>query len=128
MTDSIFTKIIKGEIPAYKIYEDEKVIAILTIEPMFPGHVLVIPRVQVDHIWDLSDIDYTYLWQIVRKLGKHIKNVLQPARVGIVVEGFGVPHVHVHLVPINHSNDLKAPDTHPSDDELTSMAVKLKMI
>jgi len=128
MTDSVFTKIINGELPAHRIYEDDKVISILTIEPMFPGHVLVIPKNQADHIWDLPDDDYTYLWKIVRKIGQHIKDTLRPKRVGIVVEGFGVPHVHVHLVPINYGNDLKSPDTNPSDDELAKMAAKLKMV
>ncbi|GHU07561.1 HIT family protein [Alphaproteobacteria bacterium] len=127
MEESTFTKIIKGEIPAHRIYEDDRVIAFLTIEPLFPGHTLVIPKIQVDHIWDLSDDDYEYLWKISRKLGRHIKKVLNPKRVGIVVEGFGVPHTHVHLVPINNSNDLKAPDQDSNDAELAAMAEKLRL-
>ena len=125
MQDSIFSKIIRGEIPAHKIYEDDKVIAILTIEPTSPGHTLVIPKTQTDHVWDLPDEDYSYMWQIVKKLGAHIKKTLGSPRVGIVVEGFGVPHVHIYLIPIYKSNDLKKPDAKASNDELARMAKKL---
>jgi histidine triad (HIT) family protein len=127
---SIFTRIINGEIPANKIYEDTKVIAILDLHPQMPGHTLVIPKVQVDHIWDLSDDNYEYLWKTVNKLGKHIKKAIGSPRVGIVVEGFGVPHCHIHLVPIYHGNDLKKPqdlDSEPDFTALSKMAEKLKM-
>ena len=127
---SIFTRIINGEIPAYKIYEDDRVIAFLDLHPQNPGHTLVVPKVQIDHIWDLSNIDYDYLWQVVRKLGSHIRKVIGSPRVGVVVEGFGVPHTHVHLVPIYHGNDLKKPqdlDAEPDNTALAEMAEKLKM-
>lgn len=107
MEDSIFTKIIKGEIPNHTVYEDDKVIAFLDVHPLAPGHTLVVPKVQVDHLWDLERDEYAYLMGITRRLGKHLHTVLQPARVGMVVEGFGVPHVHVHLIPINSDEDLK---------------------
>ena len=128
MEDSIFTKIIKGEIPCHKIYEDEHVIAFLDVHPLKPGHTLVVPKQQVDHIWDLASGDYDHLWQIAKKLATHIREVLKPARVGAVVEGFGVPHAHIHLIPINSSDDLKqrqnlnAPIDH---DALTIIAEKL---
>ena len=128
MEDSIFTKIIKGEIPCHKIYEDEHVIAFLDVHPLKPGHTLVVPKQQVDHIWDLTNSDYDHLWQIAKKLATHIREVLKPARVGAVVEGFGVPHAHIHLIPINSSDDLKqrqnlnAPIDH---DALTIIAEKL---
>ena len=128
MEDSIFTKIIKGEIPCHKIYEDEHVIAFLDVHPLKPGHTLVVPKQQVDHIWDLTNSDYDHLWQIAKKLATHIREVLKPARVGAVVEGFGVPHAHIHLIPINSSDDLKqrqnlnAPIDH---DALTIIAQKL---
>lgn len=130
MEDSVFTKIIKGEIPCYKIYEDDKVIAFLDVHPQMPGHVLVVPKKQVDHLWDLRDDDYEYLWRVVKKIGTHIKTVLDCPRVGVVVEGFGVPHVHVHLMPIYQGADLKRPQdtTSPIDHEaLSSMAKKLAM-
>jgi len=127
---TIFTRIINGEIPAYKIYEDDRVVAFLDQHPQDPGHTLVVPRVQVDHIWDLSDEDYANLWEVVKKIANHIREVIGSPRVGVVVEGFGVPHVHVHLVPIYHGNDLKKqPDMHaaPDDKALAAMALRLKM-
>ena len=127
---SIFTRIINGEIPANKVYEDDRVIAILDLHPQMPGHTLVIPKVQVDHIWDLSDSDYEYLWATVKKIGQHIREVIGSPRVGVVVEGFGVPHCHVHLVPIYHGNDLKKQqplEEEPDFTALAEMADKLKM-
>ncbi|MCX6729005.1 MAG: HIT family protein [Candidatus Saccharibacteria bacterium] len=127
---SVFTKIINGEIPAFKIYEDDKVIAFLDMHPQNEGHTLVVPKIQVDHIWDLSDYDYQYLWTIVKNIGNHIREVIGSPRVGVVVEGFGVPHCHVHLVPIYHGNDLKKQpdlDAEPDNTALAIMANRLKM-
>ena len=125
---SIFTRIINGEIPAYKTYEDDQVVAILTDRPLFKGHTLVIPKKQVDHLWDLDDQDYIYLLETAKKIAKHIREVYRSPRVGMVVEGFGVPHAHIHLIPIYNSNDL---EQHPSlkltDDEFKEIASKLKM-
>lgn len=127
---SIFTRIINGEIPAYKIYEDDRVIAFLDLHPQNEGHTLVVPKIQVDHIWDLTDDDYQYLWQTVRKIGTHIRKEIGAPRVGVIVEGFGVPHCHVHLVPIYHGNDLKKQpemDAEPNHFALAAMAQRLKM-
>jgi len=127
---SIFTRIIKGEISAYKIYEDDRVLAFLDQHPQNPGHTLVVPKIQVDHIWDLSDDDYMYIWQVVKKIGSHIREVVGSPRVGVVVEGFGVPHAHIHLVPIYHGNDLKKPqnlNAEVDDKALAAMAQRLKM-
>jgi len=126
---SIFTRIINGEIPAHTIYEDDRVIAFLDLHPKIEGHTLVIPKTQVDHIWDLSDDDYDYLWKVVKKLGIHIRNVIGSPRVGVSVEGFGVPHVHVHLIPIYRGNDLCKPQTmnlDPDHDALSAMALLLR--
>jgi len=128
-TPSIFTRIINGDISAYKIYEDDKVLAILDTHPVYPGHTLLVPKKQIDHIWDLNDEDYDYLWQVANKIGKHLRLRLKPARVGIIVEGFGVPHAHIHLVPIDHGNDLKnIPhiEIETDDKALAIMAKKLK--
>jgi histidine triad (HIT) family protein len=127
---SIFTRIINGEIPANKIYEDDHVIAVLDLHPQFPGHTLVIPKNQVDHVWDLSDDDYEFLWSAVKKIGSHIREVIGSPRVGVVVEGFGVPHCHVHLIPIYHGNDLKKPqdlEAEPDFTALAAMAEKLRL-
>lgn len=107
MQDSIFTKIIKGEIPSHKIYEDDKVIAFLDVHPLKRGHTLVVPKTQVDHIWDLPRDEYAYLMGITRRLGAHLRKKLHVPRVAMVVEGFGVPHAHVHLIPIENEKDLK---------------------
>ena len=97
MEDSIFTKIIRGEIPCHKVYEDEKVFAMLDIDPLADGHVLVFPKKQVDLIWDLEDEDYMYLMKISKDLAQKIQAEMKPIRVGMVVEGFGVPHAHIHV-------------------------------
>lgn len=125
---SIFTRIINGEIPAHKIYEDDRVIAILDVHPIFEGHTLVIPKTQIDHLWDLDDDNYEYLWSVAKKIAKRIQNEIQPIRVGVIVEGFGVPHTHIHLVPIYDSNDLQtAEKLSPSNDDLALMADRLRM-
>ena len=125
---SIFTRIINGEIPCHKIYEDERVIAILDAYPMFEGHTLVIPKVQIDHIWDLSDDDYDYLWKVSKKIGKHLHQVIGCPRIGVVVEGFGVPHAHIHLIPIYKRNDLQKPEKLKfTDEQLAIIANRLRM-
>ncbi|MDR2063252.1 MAG: HIT family protein [Candidatus Nomurabacteria bacterium] len=104
---SVFTKIIDGEIPAHKVYEDEKVLAFLDIHPLTDGHVLLIPKDQVDYLFDLPDEDYRYLWEVAKKLAHAMKNAMKTLRVGVIVEGFAVPHTHIHLVPINNDQELK---------------------
>lgn len=99
---SIFTKIINGEIPCYKIYEDEKTLAFLDIHPDTPGHTLVIPKVEVDKIYDLEDADYQALMATVKKLSQHMEQVLG-ARTLWKVVGTDVPHAHVHLTPYDET-------------------------
>lgn len=128
MEDSIFTKIIRGEIPCYKVYEDEQVFAMLDIEPLADGHVLVFPKKQVDLLWDLPDEDYQYLMQIAKKLARKIQAEFNPLRVGVAVEGFGVPHAHIHLVPLYDKEVLKLHHGYPVDnsvENLTRIAEKL---
>ena len=97
---SIFTKIVNGEIPCYKIYEDEKTMAFLDINPETPGHTLVIPKVEVDKIYELSDEDYTALMNTVKKLSVHMEKVLGTRTLWKVI-GTDVPHAHVHLLPFD---------------------------
>lgn len=128
MQDSIFTKIIKGEIPSHKIYEDDKNIAFLDLHPKQPGHVLVVSKKQVDHIWDLPEEDYQALMSAVKKVGQRVREVLKPKRVGIQVEGLGVPHAHVHVFPFNSTPGFFSdPDltAEPDHDVLDEMAKKL---
>ena len=129
MSETIFDKIIRGDIPSHKVYEDERVVAFLDVHPQWPGHTLVVPKVGVDHIWDMEDDEYMYLMAVVKKLGRHIKDVLGAPRVGVAVEGFGVPHVHVHLVPLESGEDLKRHqdmDGEPDHARLAEMAEKLR--
>ena len=99
---SIFTKIINGEIPSYKIYEDEKTYAFLDINPEVKGHTLVVPRTEVDKIYELPDEDYSALWDSVKKIAQHMEEVTG-RRVIIKVVGTDVPHAHVHLEPIDET-------------------------
>lgn len=100
MEPSVFTKIINGEIPCYKIYEDDKTFAFLDIHPETKGHTLVIPKHQVDKIYDLDDDDYTALMRTVKKLSKHMEEQLG-TRILWKVVGTDVPHAHVHLMPLD---------------------------
>lgn len=125
MADSIFTKIIKGEIPAKKIYEDSDTIAFLTIQPIQPGHTLVVPKKQIDHLWDLSDEDYQTLMSTVKKVARRIREVLETSRIGVKVEGLEVPHAHVHLIPFNTLAEFNHPPSPVSNGELTEMAKRL---
>lgn len=127
---SIFTKIINGEIPAHKIYEDDKTLAFLDVNPTVEGHTLVIPKVEIDLLWDLPDEDYQALMSTTKKVAKHIGEVLTDKRVGVKVIGDEVPHAHIHLVPFSSLEEyLRKPDgSVPSDDaSLAEMAAKLKL-
>lgn len=95
---SIFSKIVAGEIPSYKIYEDERTYAFLDIDQATRGHVLVVPKVEVDKIYDLEDEDYKALMATVKKLSRHMEGVLE-TRILWKVIGTDVPHAHVHLLP-----------------------------
>jgi len=128
MEDSIFTKIIKGEIPCHKIYEDDKTFAFLDIHPQIAGHTLLVPKQQVDQVWDLPDDLYHYIWGVTKKIENRIMEVIKPPRVGVAIEGFGVPHVHIHIVPLYHISDFKKPQdmiSEPDHDALAAIAQKL---
>lgn len=127
MQDSIFTKIIKGQIPAYSIYEDEQTIAILTIEPVRDGHVLVIPKKQVDQYIDLDDESYLAVWAAVKKIAPRIREVTKKERVGIVVKGIDVPHFHIHLIPFNTGESLQdGAGMLANDEDLARVAEMLR--
>jgi histidine triad (HIT) family protein len=125
---SVFTRIINGEIPSHKIYEDDRAIAILTNHPLVEGHTLVIPKIQVDQIWDLSDDDYDYLWKVSRKVATHLREAQKARRIGVIIKGFEVPHVHIHLIPIPDNGQRVDFDPEPSppitDDESLALVAK----
>lgn len=128
MVDSIFTQIIKGEIPCHKLYEDEKTIAFLDIHPIQPGHSLVVPKTQMDHLWDLPEADYQALMATVKKLARRLRRVLGKQRVGMQVVGVDVPHAHIHLIPFNTAEEFRrGPDmsAEPDHKTLKELAAKL---
>lgn len=128
---SIFTKIINREIPCHRVYEDDRVIAFLTISPFAEGHTLVVPKKQIDQLWDLDGDEYVYLWKTVQKIALHLRSVMHVDRVGVVVKGFEVPHTHIHLIPTNahtgvNFDPVPVPPA-PSQDELAAIAERIKL-
>ena len=127
MEDCIFCKIVKGEINSAKVWENDKFLSFLTVKPMNPGHTLVIPKKHEDYLFDLSDKEYGELMQESKKLAIILKDKLLPKKIGLAVEGFGVSHVHVHLIPINRGNEMdpnRGQDT--SMQELEKVAKKIR--
>lgn len=103
---SIFTRIVKGEIPCYKIAENDKFFAFLDINPLAKGHTLVIPKEEIDYIFDIEDNLLGELLVFSKRVAQAIKKAVPCSRIGVTVIGLEVPHAHVHLVPINHVGDI----------------------
>lgn len=103
---SIFSKIVAGEIPSYKVAEDNAHYAFLDINPVAPGHTLVIPKKEVDYLFDLTDEEYSSLLLFAKKVALAMKKALPCERIGVTVMGLEVPHAHIHLVPINKESDM----------------------
>jgi histidine triad (HIT) family protein len=101
MQDSIFTKIIRGEIPSHKIYEDEHTFAFLDIHPVTPGHTLVVPKQQIEFAWDLPEETYRALMETCKTVALRLREVLAVPYVGMQIVGVDVPHCHVHLIPFS---------------------------
>jgi histidine triad (HIT) family protein len=125
---TIFSKIINGDIPSYKIAESEKFIAFLDIEPLVTGHVLVVPKVEVDKIFDVPDDYLAAMLLFAKPIAKAIEKTFDCNRCGISVVGLEVPHAHMHLVPINSANDLNFTrlKIKAKQDELKAVQEKLK--
>lgn len=125
---TLFTRIVEGEIPCHKVYEDDKTLAFMDIHPVQPGHVLVIPKVQIDHLWDLPEDDYRAVMETCKKVAKRLRDILQPARVGVQVVGLDVPHAHIHLIPFNTAEEFHrqpATNEEPDHTALSELAKKL---
>ena len=103
---SLFTRIIRGEIPCYKIAEDDYCIAFLDIFPLKEGHTLVVPKKEVDHWIDLDPETQSHLIQFAQRIGKAIQSVTGSDRIGLVIAGFEIPHTHIHLIPVNEMNEM----------------------
>lgn len=121
---SIFAKIINGEIPSHKVYEDENFLAFLDIRPMVKGHTLVIPKKEVDYLFDMNPEEYTSLLLAAQKVAKGIKKSVPCTKVGMTVIGLEVPHAHVHLMPINNVGDMsfKNPVIEMTQSEMNQLA------
>ncbi len=131
METCIFCKIVKGEIPAYKVFENEATLAFLTIGPIRPGHMLVIPKKHEPDFYNLDSATYHAVMETVHTMSKLAKEKLHPKRVGLVVAGWDVPHTHVHVVPTEDSRDIisqfsiNGPLPIMSDDELKQVFGRL---
>ena len=126
---SIFSKIISGEIPCHKIAESKTCFAFLDINPLAEGHTLVVPKKEVDYIFEVEDELYTDLMLFAKKVGKAIETVVPCERIGITVIGLEVPHAHVHLIPINGISDMNfaKPKLNMSQEELAELAKKISV-
>jgi histidine triad (HIT) family protein len=127
---SIFTKIINREIPGYIVAEESDYIAFLDIHPLAVGHTLVVPKMEVDYLFDLDDAVFTGLMVFAKRVAVGIHKVVPCLRVGMAVVGFEVPHVHIHLVPMNelHDMDFKKPKLQQNQAALSSMARQLEAV
>ena len=103
---TIFTKIVKGEIPSYKIFEDDHFYAFLDISPMAKGHTLVIPKKEIDYLFDIDDAMLKQMIVLSKKIAKAIEKAIECNRVGVMVVGLEVPHAHIHLIPIQNEGDM----------------------
>lgn len=125
---TIFSKIIAGEIPAYKIAENDRFLAFLDIRPLQKGHTLVIPKVETDYIFDIADAEFGELMLFAKRVASAIKATVPCKKVGMAVIGLEVAHAHIHLVPINEVKDLSFGLKEPlklSDEELTNISMEI---
>jgi histidine triad (HIT) family protein len=125
---TLFTRIIKGEIPCHKIAEDDRYLAFLDINPAAVGHTLVIPKAEVDYIFNLDDDTYSGLMLFAKRIAPALSKAVPCVRIGVAVIGLEVPHTHVHLIPLNSMNDINfsKPKLKPSQEELAATAEKIR--
>ena len=129
MSDSIFTKIIKGEIPCYKIAEDDRFIAFLDVFPVKKGHTLVVPKAQIDYLFDLDDSLLSDLMIFAKKVAQKMERAISCERIGIAVIGLEVPHAHIHLIPLDTVEDIdfSQPKLQLSEKEMTKIADSIRI-
>ena len=129
MTDSIFTKIIKGEVLCHKVYEDNYSFAFMDNHPIQPGHVLLVSKNPAEAVWDLPKDDYRAMWDAARKIADRLREVFpNKKRIGVMVEGLDVPHAHIKIFPIDTGEQFRGIPDHDlwdSDEALAEMAEKL---
>ena len=129
MSDSIFTKIIKGEIPCYKIAEDDRFIAFLDVFPIKKGHTLVVPKAQIDYLFDLDDSLLSDLMIFSKKVAQKMQRAISCERIGVAVIGLEVPHAHIHLVPLDTVGDIdfSQPKLQLSAKEMTEISDSIRI-
>jgi histidine triad (HIT) family protein len=125
---TLFSKIVNGEIPSHKIAEDDDYLAFLDINPLAAGHTLVIPKKEIDYIFDMDDDLLAGMQIFSKRVAKAIEKAVPCKRIGIAVIGLEVPHAHIHLIPVNHIDDINfgRPKLQPGNDELSEIARKIK--
>ncbi|MDH3708589.1 MAG: HIT family protein [Cyclobacteriaceae bacterium] len=125
---SIFTKIVRREIPAHIVAEDEHHLAFLDINPLVLGHTLVIPKLQVDYLFDLPDKAFTELNLFSKRVAFALREAVPCLRIGVAVIGLEVPHCHIHLIPMQNMDDINfsRPKLNPTSDQLTEVAAKIQ--
>lgn len=125
---SIFTKIVSGEIPAYKVAEDDRFLAFLDVFPLVKGHTLVIPKQEMDYLFDVDDELYRDLWLFAKKVSKGVEVAIPCKRIGVAVIGLEVPHCHIHLVPLNRVGDINfsQPKITVPAEEMAEIAEKIR--
>jgi histidine triad (HIT) family protein len=125
---SIFSKILSGDIPSFKLAEDENHLAFLDIFPLAYGHVLVIPKKETDYIFDISSDEYLDLFRFAQTVAKAMDRVIECKRIGIAVVGLEVPHAHIHLVPLNNISDInfEKPKLNFSEEEMYKIAQRIR--
>lgn len=132
MAECIFDKIVNGELPSYKVYEDEEHLAFLTIHPINPGHTLVIPKKHISYLFDMEDEDLTKLMLVSKKVANILKKAFNPrtGKIGVMVAGGEVPHVHIHLVPMDSETDLtfERQKFDVTPEEFTQVLEKIKAL
>ena len=127
MEDCIFCEIASGKKEHWKVWEDDQYVAFMDRRPMVPGHVLVVPRLHVDYLYDLPTDVYDGLFERVKLLSGPLKLATGASRISLAVDGFGVPHVHIHMLPLNHGSELNRNNAHEvSESELDAMAQNIK--
>lgn len=127
---SIFSKIVSGDMPAYKVAEDENYLAFLDIFPLAYGHVLVIPKKETDYIFDMESDEYLELFRFTKQVANAMNQVIVCKRIGMAVVGLEVPHAHIHLVPLNNVSDInfERPKLKFSEDKMREIAQKIKAV
>ena len=127
---SIFAKIVNGEIPCFKVAENERFLAFLDVFPITKGHVLVIPKKETDYIFDIEDEEYQALWSFAKLVSKKVEKTIACKKVGIAVIGLEVPHAHIHLIPMNNVGDLNFsnPKLKFPDEEMAEIARKMREV